>query len=124
MIERWSIDKCIAIRTCLNITLQDVGSRVGWSRQAVWNIEHIDSNKDKDATMRTEILYTLALKDILEERGLVDINQAKEQFKKSVESRIADLQSMIEDLQSSFFLFAKITRPYMRWKPNRQIQQQ
>lgn len=83
MMEFWSIKKCIAIRKLLHISASKVGERVYISRQMMSIIESGKVNSD-DALKRYEILYTLALKDILEERG-TSVEKLKEQVMASIE---------------------------------------
>lgn len=68
MIEVWNLKKCIAVRKLLGMSMREVGLRISTSRQTMANIE--SERITGDCMQRALILYTLALKDILKERGL------------------------------------------------------
>lgn len=92
MIERWNINKCAAIRRALKIPMKDVGDRVGWTKQSIHNMESGRSGIGGKSLMRMEILYTLALKDIIEERGL-NLDTVIEDYKTELRAQIALLEA-------------------------------
>lgn len=67
MIERWNIKRCQYIRKeLLHASAKDIGDRLYMKRQTIlnWETGAVRTNIESH-----EMLYTLALKDILEERG-------------------------------------------------------
>ena len=71
MIERWSINKCALIRRMCDISGREIADKLYVTKQTISNAER--GKLSNDAEKRMEILYTLALKDIIEERS-IDLN--------------------------------------------------
>ena len=84
MIDRWNIEKCLKIRNLLGVSAKEIGSMVYLTRQSINNAEA--RRGGEDGLNRIEILYTLALKDIMNERGLT-----LEDLKKQAIAGIEDL---------------------------------
>ena len=85
MIERWSIKKCHYIITeLLGISAKGIADRLYVKRQTILNWENgtVTTNVENH-----EIQYTLALKDILEERGVISIEEL-------VSQKISELESL------------------------------
>lgn len=83
MIERWNIERCTKIRKLLGCSASKIARELYLEKQTILNWEH---GKSKLSIENYEIQYTLALKSILEERG-VTIEDLKQQL-------IADIEDL------------------------------
>ena len=96
MIERWNIDKCYTIRVLFKISPTDIANRLYLTRQSIYNAEN-KKIKDDDALKRFEMLYTLALKDIMEERNIQMEDIFKELEKRN--KQIKDMNKRMKDME-------------------------